>query len=51
MPIQIHNGKLWQRNYYEHIICTEREMNHILRYIIDNPVKWENDENNLGNIQ
>ena len=32
---------LWQRNYYEHVIRDEREMNKIRRYIINNPAKWE----------
>ena len=30
-------GKLWQRNYYEHIIRNENELNRIRKYIIDNP--------------
>ena len=36
---------VWQRNYYEHIIRNERELNHIRQYIIDNPKNWEHDEN------
>jgi putative transposase len=39
------NGKLWQRNYYEHIIRSETELNKIREYIINNPLKWETDEN------
>jgi len=27
-------GKLWQRNYYEHIIRDENELNRIREYII-----------------
>jgi putative transposase len=38
-------GKLWQRNYYEHIIRSEIELNKIREYIINNPLKWETDEN------
>jgi putative transposase len=41
---------LWQRNYYEHIIRSEEEMNRIRKYIIDNPAKWVEDENNPVNI-
>ena len=37
-------GKLWQRNYYEHIIRNEKELNGIREYIIDNPLSWEMDE-------
>ena len=39
-------GKLWQRNYYEHIIRDETDLNSIRQYIIDNPGKWEEDEEN-----
>ncbi|NOY77192.1 MAG: transposase [Calditrichaeota bacterium] len=37
------NGKLWQRNYWEHIIRNELELNRIRRYIIENPKKWNSD--------
>jgi len=39
-------GKLWQRNYYEHIIRDEDELNHFRRYIADNPANWQTDEEN-----
>ena len=38
------NGKLWQRNYYEHIIRNEKSFNTISEYIINNPVKWKGDK-------
>jgi putative transposase len=31
---------LWQRNYYEHVIRTERALNAIRQYIADNPARW-----------
>ena len=37
------DGKLWQRNYYEHIVRNENELNRIRQYILDNPMKWEMD--------
>jgi len=37
------NKKLWQRNYWEHIIRNEQSYKRIANYIINNPVKWEND--------
>jgi len=40
------NGKLWQRNYYDHIIRNETELDRIRQYIINNPSQWDNDENN-----
>ena len=37
-------GKLWQRNYYEHIIRNEQSYQTISNYIINNPAKWTNDK-------
>jgi REP element-mobilizing transposase RayT len=42
-------AKLWQRNYWEHIIRNENEYNRIAQYIINNPQKWGNDKLNGGN--
>ena len=39
-------GRLWQRNYYEHIIRDEKELNHFRQYISDNPINWKIDEEN-----
>ena len=36
--------KIWQRNYYEHIIRNEKEYLEILKYIEENPYKWNNDK-------
>lgn len=38
------NGKLWQRNYYEHIIRNEKSYQRISEYIINNPAKWKDDK-------
>ena len=43
------NGKLWQRNYWEHIIRNENEYNRISQYIIENPIKWDLDKLNMEN--
>ena len=37
------SGRLWQRNYYEHVIRNEDELNRARQYIIDNPVMWARD--------
>jgi REP element-mobilizing transposase RayT len=39
-------GRLWQRNYYEHVIRDERELNRVRQYIINNPARWEDDVEN-----
>lgn len=38
------NFKIWQRNYYEHIIRNEQAYNNISNYIINNPAKWDEDK-------
>jgi len=35
--------RLWQRNYYEHIIRNEREYALIADYIYNNPCSWTKD--------
>ena len=38
------NFKIWQRNYYEHIIRNEQSYHRISEYIINNPKKWNEDK-------
>jgi len=40
-------GKLWQRNYWEHIVRNEPELNRIREYIHNNPAQWELDSLNV----
>lgn len=42
--INLDNQRLWQRNYYEHIIRNEISYNNICWYIMNNPQKWEDDK-------
>ncbi len=37
---------IWQRNYYEHIIRDERDLQNKTDYIEANPSLWDEDENN-----
>jgi len=37
---------VWQRNYYEHIIRDEESLNRIREYILNNPSRWEMDQEN-----
>ena len=39
----VYLGKLWQRNYYEHIIRNTKSYQEISNYIITNPINWEKD--------
>ena len=40
------NVRLWQRNYYEHIIRDDESLNRIRQYISDNPSHWAFDREN-----
>jgi len=40
------DGKLWQRNYWEHIIRDDESFDRISQYIQENPSKWNNDQLN-----
>jgi putative transposase len=36
--------RIWQRNYYEHIIRNEKSYYQIAEYIRNNPLKWLEDK-------
>ena len=35
---------MWQRNYYDHIIRNEPDLNRIRQYIVNNPLTWQEDK-------
>ena len=37
---------VWQRNYYEHIVRDERELDRVRQYIAENPLRWDQDPEN-----
>jgi REP element-mobilizing transposase RayT len=39
-------NRFWQRSYYEHIIRSDKELNNIREYIVNNPMQWNVDEEN-----
>ena len=41
---------VWQRNYHEHIVRNENELNRIREYIMNNPLRWQYDRENPDNI-
>lgn len=41
----------WQRNYYEHVIRGEKELNRIREYILTNPLRWELDRENPDRVR
>jgi REP element-mobilizing transposase RayT len=44
-------GKIWQRNYYEHIIRDDAELDRIREYIAGNPARWAMDEENPNRME
>lgn len=42
---------VWQRNYYEHVIRDDIDLAKIREDIVNNPLKWELDENHPDMIQ
>lgn len=42
------NGRLWQRNYYEHVIRNDDDLNDIREYIINNPLRWADDPERIS---
>ena len=49
VTLRINAGRgvlVWQRNFYEHIIRNDEFLDHIRRYIIDNPARWGDDDEN-----
>lgn len=42
--------RLWQRNYYEHVIRDQVSFDRIRRYIAGNPAGWRTDPDNPANL-
>ena len=39
-------GSVWQRNYYDHVVRTSKDLDAIRLYIAQNPAQWQNDREN-----
>jgi putative transposase len=42
---------VWQRNYHEHVIRNEEDLDRIRQYIVENPARWDEDPANPGQRQ
>ena len=38
--------RLWQRNYYEHVVRNDASLGELRQYILDNPARWAFDREN-----
>ena len=43
--------RLWQRDYFEHVISDEKSLNNIRRYIRANSLMWPHDQDNPQSVQ
>jgi putative transposase len=43
--------KFWQRNYYEHIIRDDKDLQNKTDYIESNPLLWDEDDENPVNLK
>jgi putative transposase len=44
---QLRGVPVWQRNYFDRVIRTEKELENIRQYIINNPQNWHTDSQNI----
>jgi REP element-mobilizing transposase RayT len=49
--LAIPGAPVWQRNYYEHVIRNEIDLEETREYIENNPLKWLQDEYHITNTQ
>jgi len=40
----------WQRSFYDHVIRNEESLYEIRKYVINNPLKWHLEKNNIENL-
>ena len=48
---ELKDTPIWQRNYYEHIIRNEKDLQNKTDYIESNPVLWDEDDVNPINVK
>jgi hypothetical protein len=50
--LQRTSGKpFWHRGYYEHVIRDGRDLDRIRKYILENPLNWNSDDEHPRNIR
>jgi REP element-mobilizing transposase RayT len=42
----IPGAPVWQRNYYEHVIRNDDDLQQVREYIVANPLQWKTDREN-----
>lgn len=44
------DGRLWQRNYYDHIVRDQNDLDRCRRYIMANPANWATDIDHVPDL-
>ena len=47
---QMPGTRIWQRNYYEHVLRDNTDLQRIRQYVTDNPMQWELDRLHPENL-
>ncbi|MBW2181263.1 MAG: transposase [Deltaproteobacteria bacterium] len=42
------SGQIWQRSFYDHVIRNAKSFHKIREYIMNNPLNWDKDKNNIN---
>ncbi len=48
--LQFTEAKIWQRNYWDHVIRDEQDLQNCRNYVLNNPATWEGDDENLNRL-
>ena len=40
------HARVWQRSFYDHIVRSESALERVRQYVVDNPARWGEDEDN-----
>jgi hypothetical protein len=43
---ELNETGIWQRNYHEHVIRNDKDLQNKTDYILANPILWEQDDEN-----
>ena len=48
--LQFEEAKSWQRNYWDHVIRDEQDLQKCRNYVLANPANWQHDDEHLNRL-
>jgi REP element-mobilizing transposase RayT len=48
--LQFTEARIWQRNYWDHVVRDEQDLQKCRNYILNNPANWQGDDENLNRL-